>query len=173
MSDKNGTRSGEENNPAPRSRRRWVKGLLIVSLALNLAVAGALGARLIYGPHIRHFSPSFGWSEGRSFYKKLPRARQRAVMQQIRQYRGEFAAMREAIRKARAQAAARLSDAKSSDAEIAQALGALGEQEAGAVQRVREIMGDISITLTAPERQALAQQILRRQHQHFGPPEGK
>ena len=171
MSDSPTTPETKPDAPeTPRRGRRWYKIVLITSLALNLLVVGAIAARFAFGPHTRHFSPSFGWSEGRSFYKKLPRDRQRVVMDQIKEHREEFRTMRETVRAARADAAARLSDTASSDGDIAQALSALGESEAGAVKRIRQIMGDISVSLTVSERQALAKQILSRQRQHFGPP---
>ncbi|MHA1523252.1 MAG: periplasmic heavy metal sensor [Alphaproteobacteria bacterium] len=167
MSDQMTTK--EQGPDSKKPRRRWVKPVLIISLALNLLVVGAIAAKFAFGPYKSHFSPSFGWSEGRSFFWKLSHDRRRVVMDEIKQHREEFRAIRETVRAARAEAAARLSDTSSSDADIAQALSALGEGEAAAVKRIRGVMGDVSVLLTVSERQTLAEQILRWRSQYFGP----
>lgn len=63
--------------PARPRAPRWMIGLLVVSLALNLLAFGAVAGRLWLGPH-GHGSSSVLWS-GLRFVRHLPPERREAV----------------------------------------------------------------------------------------------
>lgn len=74
--------------PAPRRRRRWLVPVLVVSLGLNLIVAGWAGARwAVYGGHwhwsARHVHPELfeTWHE----YRDERRAMQRQTASALRE----------------------------------------------------------------------------------------
>ncbi len=90
----------EHNNPDPRAvKRRWVKPLLIASLAINLAVAGLMvGAVFGDKRHGRHDSPIAGGM--RPYLSALPEAQRPLVRQKLQENRETLRASRERMRHA-------------------------------------------------------------------------
>ncbi len=79
-------------------KRNWVKYLLIVSLGLNLIVAGLMvGAKVSgHGPHKRVGMPGFGM---RGFVQALPRDKRAELRAQFRDNRSKMRANGKAMHK--------------------------------------------------------------------------
>lgn len=136
--------------------RNWTRLLLIFSVALNLLFVGALGAHLLRSDTGRRDS---GWSMGRDFVRGLPRERRQTILEAFGDHREEFRDRRRAIGEARRQVSQALRSGERSD--IVAAFSRLADKEAEATREFREIIAEISASLTVEERERFARQIER------------
>jgi len=80
----------DQQMPAPPPRR-WIKPVLFVSLALNLAVIGLVAGALLRHdgpPRASAGAPSFA-AFGQPYMKALPREDRRAILSSLRDARGD------------------------------------------------------------------------------------
>jgi uncharacterized membrane protein len=80
----------------PSQGSRWWSALLIVSLALNLFVGGAIATRFLTrdGPQ-RFIGASYAQLIPRRFFAELPGDRRKILLDILRQYRKDFRAERD------------------------------------------------------------------------------
>ena len=84
-------------NAVPTLRSKWWVVLLVLSLMLNLTVAGALFGRAFHGKQFGgQGKDNFVQLIPRTFFETLPDARRKELLQILRDNRDEFKAMRDA-----------------------------------------------------------------------------
>ena len=88
----------EDAKPAPR-RRRWMTVALVVSLGVNLMVAGLVGGAILRdGPHDRDpFSRDVSALGLRLYYRARPDPAREDLRHRVGERRGDFRAGREAL----------------------------------------------------------------------------
>ncbi len=82
-------------NGIPTLRSRWWTALLVVSLGINLLIAGVVAGRALNGPPWGSAPQGFGQLVPRKFFDDLPRQRRDELMGVIRDNRDEFKTMRQ------------------------------------------------------------------------------
>jgi uncharacterized membrane protein len=155
-----------ENQAEPaRKAPRWMKVILVISLALNLLIFGAIGARFAFGPA---FGPSRGLGapgvmlmEGRRMMRKLPPQRRRALREIFRMHRMELREHRRKIAKARASLARQMAQDKLDMAAYKAELVKMQQAEAQGYETVMRMRGDFLNALTKAERQMFARNLLK------------
>ncbi|MEM7425895.1 MAG: periplasmic heavy metal sensor [Pseudomonadota bacterium] len=145
-----------------RKSPRWMKILLTVSLMLNVAVIGAIGARAWkthkYG-HGHHAMHALGVH---AFLWKLPRERRKALREKFRQVRGELKQHKFALVQPLQQFAGALAASDYDRAKVEEAVQAFrASHEKRAAARERYIL-ELVDALTPEERKMLGEKILER-----------
>jgi uncharacterized membrane protein len=138
--------------------------LLVISLALNLLVAGALlsGYFRSHRASERMSGPSYTEILPRRFIHELGEERRRELSEVLGKYRKTFRDDRRALREA-AMAAAGALDAEPFDpAKARTAIEAYGERSRGLVNLGLKAANDVIDRLKPEERKALAEQIRTR-----------
>ncbi len=84
-------------NSVPQLHSRWWTVLLVLSLCINLLVAGSIAGRVLHGPPQPDgiAAQGFGQLVPRKFFGDLPRDRREELLSVIRSNRDEFRAMRD------------------------------------------------------------------------------
>ncbi len=159
MSDPNiGTDSAAPKRKAPR----WMKILLIVSLMLNLAMVGAIGARAW---KIHRQGPGFSAMHAlgvHAFLRKLPRERRHELREKFRQVRGELRTHGYSLTEPLRGFANALAAADYDRSKVEQAVRRFrASHEERAATRERYIL-ELVDSLTAEERRMLGRKILER-----------
>lgn len=95
MTDKAGPAPVLIKDAIPHLRSRWWTVLLIVSLGINLLIAGVVAGRMLGGPPGGMILQGFGQLVPRKFFGDLPHERRQELMALIRDNRDEFKAMRD------------------------------------------------------------------------------
>ncbi|CAN5212398.1 hypothetical protein BH10PSE7_BH10PSE7_04010 [soil metagenome] len=154
-----GTTSGATAAPA----RRWLLPLLVVSLALNLLVGGAIAVRLLAPDRVERFTGTrFSPLVPRSFIAALPDDRRKeftAILSRNRtEFREAFAAMRESA----LGFAAALEKQPYDEAQAIAAIDGYGEKGAGLIHRGNGVTADLVRKLTPEERLLLAAKVRER-----------
>ena len=152
--------------PAPPARKapRWMKVLLVISLALNLLVFGAIGARLVFGPA---FGPPRGlgapgvmFMEGRRMMRNLPPERRQALRSIIGMHRMELRKHRQKIARARARLARQLAQDKLDMASYKAELVKMQQAETEGYEMVMRMRADFLNAMNKSERQRFARGLL-------------
>ncbi len=174
-----------DNAPRP-----WVMPLLVVSLALNLLVAGAIGAMLYH-----HFAGGFHGNAramGQKMHamghdrparlgrpglmliaswrllRELPRERRKALRQVIRQRRGEIRRAYAKVAGARARLAQILAGEPFDEAAYAEAMKTLREADTAARASAVALADAFIRALTPQERRLYAQEIRKAAERRRG-----
>jgi uncharacterized membrane protein len=153
--------------PAPGSRR--LKYALIVSLALNLLIIGAV-AGTMYG--FKRHPPRFGQGAREDFglmglTHKLPEDRRKELRKQLRQERIAFRPLIDEIGAARRDAADKLAAEPFDKAALEAAIANVGEKERALRQSAVGIFLGHAERLTPDERRTLAEWWRKRsEHVH-------
>jgi uncharacterized membrane protein len=147
----------------PTSRSKWWKALLVVSLALNLLIGGAVVTRMVtQGGPDRMMGASYTQLIPRRFFAEMPRDRRRVLLDILKNYRDDFRNDRDAS----AQVAMKLADAivgEPYDVEKAKlVVNEFAEQNGKLASRGGAAVLDILAVLTPDERQSLAKVIRER-----------
>jgi len=142
---------------------RWWMALLVVSLALNLVVAGALAVRFFAPQHFEHFTGS-GFSPliPRKFLTDLPADRRKQLGDLLRQNRGEFHNDFADIRKFAGQLADALQHDPYDEKPVMDAIDGYEKVANGMVGRGSQVTMDVIRKLTPDERAVLAGRIRER-----------
>jgi uncharacterized membrane protein len=145
--------------PAPPVRRapRWMKLLLIVSLAVNLLVIGYHAAQFMRGPRFVSAGPAASFADARKLYWAVPRDRRHVLREEfIDRNEADFVQRQRDWRDARDRLADILARPGADSAEIRAAYETLGRLEAEASVRWREVLADMTLRLTDDERARFA-----------------
>ena len=160
MSD-DGTTSKSPDIPAKSSR--WWTALLVVSLAINLLIGGAVAARFFTREgHERLMGASYTQLIPRRFFTEIPRERRRVLLDILKQYRNDFRGDRDAFETA----AAKLADAlviEPYDVEkVKLVINEFASQAGKLAARGGDAALDILAQLSPDERKILADAIRER-----------
>jgi uncharacterized membrane protein len=153
----------DTGSPSPRSRRRWLVPLLVVSVAVNLMIVGAAVSGQLWSDHggskSTHRSADL---MPRSFFRALDDERREELVEAFRARRTEWREERRALRAA-ATALADALEREPFDAQLAQS--AIADHAARSHQLVdlgAAVAGDLIGALSPSERRELAQAIRQR-----------
>ncbi|MEQ1718515.1 MAG: periplasmic heavy metal sensor [Hyphomicrobium sp.] len=133
---------------APR-RPRWLYGVLIASLGINLLVAG--GAASAFWRH-RHGGHERGLM---SFVRELPAERRPPIEEYIRSEREKLKPMREAIRAGWTETNTVLGEEPFDKEKLKASMGRVIDAETRMRTAISEALVETAAKLTPPERQAM------------------
>ena len=139
---------------------RWRDVLLVVSLGLNLAVAGLAGARY-YAPERleRLAGPNYTQLLPRNFLRELPDARRQEITALVKAYRQSFKDGRQGFR----ESVGKLADALDSGAAtLDQAVDSVGSAGTALVDEGAKLAKEVLAKLTPEERKLLAKHLRQR-----------
>ena len=153
---------------APRRRApRWMKIVLILSLAINLGVGGYAIARVVAGPRFVSAGPAASLMDARKLLWSMPRERRNALRDEFTsRHHDEFMDHRARWNQARRALASALARSNASDDEIRRAYRELGQSEAEAALRLREILAELTLRAPANARAVFADR-MGHDHRHF------
>jgi len=155
---------GENTQTKPKRMAGWVKAVLIVSLAFNLLVIGAVSAKFIAG---HKWAKRWGGAvsvlrEGRRFVHSLPRERRREIREIARAHRKAFDPVRQAADDARLALAAALEREPFDKQVYAQALEKLKTALRSAADPAGDMLTKVIENLTPEERKDFARRLKRK-----------
>lgn len=152
--------------PAPPTSRfgRWMKVVLVISVAFNLVVLGAIGSHFFNMGRSDRFLPGGDWAQSLSLIRGLPRERRQMIFNEFRSQRQELRRERRAVVEARQRVGKALRSGRPEA--YRQAFDDLADAEARALRRFRAIMADVSSRLTEKERARLARHLQRMRGRH-------
>jgi len=146
----------------------WMKVLLVVSLALNLLIFGAIGARFAFGPAFGPLrglgAPGVMLMEGRRMMRKLPPERRQALRAIIGMHRMELRKHRQKIAQARARLARQLAQDKLDMASYKAELVKMQQAETEGYEMVMRMRENFLRALTRAERQMFAKGLLKHKN---------
>ena len=165
MSDENNNSSDAATEGPAKKPRRWLRWVLVASLALNVLFVGFAASRAYHfgGKYWRSKSPVVHVvREGRKFVKDLPRERRRELGKMIKARRDDFK-LDEAEVKAMVKAFAEaISETPYNAERTEEALIKVQDQAELLITRGRAVTMDIIAELTAAERAQLAARLLEK-----------
>ncbi len=158
------------SNPAaapPRRAPYWMQILLIVSLAINLAAGGYAIARVVGGPRFVSAGPAASLMDARKLLRTLPREMRNTLRDELTdRHHDELMDHRARWNDARQALAKSLARPDVSDDEIRRAYRELGQSEADAAMRLREILAELTLRTPAKARAVFADR-MGHDHRHF------
>jgi uncharacterized membrane protein len=159
----------ENTNGKPKRMRGWVKAVLILSLAFNLLVIGAVSAKFVAG---HKWAKRWGGAvsvlhEGRHFIRSLPRERRREIREIARGHREAFAPVRQAADDARLALAAALEREPFDKQVYAQALEKLKTALRSAADPAGDMLTKVIENLTPGERKAFGRRLKRKPRRRY------
>lgn len=145
-------------NAGPKKRSRWWTVLLVVSLALNLLVIGAIGSKVVKGNwgHRHWGSQASVLHDSRKFIRSLPWQRRREIRKIWRQSRKSVTVSAAADKAARLALIAALESPALDQAVLDKAADRIQPLLGTRLQARRAALFDILKALTAEERKAFA-----------------
>lgn len=157
------TRITTISNAIPQLKSKWWTVILVLSLMVNLLIAGAIAGRFAMGRE-------FGGPKGSSFVQLIPRkfidelsfARRRELMDALRDNRDEFKQMRAAANAAALELAAVLESPTYDNAAVQAIIERFATSRESLAAKGSAIVTDIISKLTAEERKNLAAAIRDR-----------
>ncbi|PLX44702.1 MAG: hypothetical protein C0605_02110 [Hyphomicrobiales bacterium] len=158
---------------APPARRNWLKILLIISVSLNLLIAGAIISRFVAVKRMIQAqgmgAPGLMLREGRRIMRAVSPERRDELHKMVRPHREILARSRAEIAGARAEIA-RLMRAEPLDkAAFTAALQKLDAAENKAHRTVTQLRQEFLLALTPEERRRYVESMLRHPHRgRFG-----
>ena len=153
----------------PRRAPRWMKIVLILSLAINLGIGGYAIARVVAGPRFVSAGPAASLMDARKLLWSMPRERRKALKDEFTsRHHDEFMDHRARWNEARKALAGALARSDASDDEIRRAYRDLGASEAEAAMRLREILAELTLRAPAEARAVFANR-MGHDHRHFRP----
>ncbi len=164
------TMNGDET---PLRRSRWLFPALVVSLALNLLVAGSMGAA--YWQH-RHSSPGAWRGDDvglMGFVRKLPKERQSVLRDDVKLARENLQPLKEAARSAWVAANTTLATEPFNQEAVTAAFQKMTDAEATWKTAVSGALINTAAKLTPQERQTLTEWRNKRRpgKRERGPPQ--
>jgi len=151
--------------PTPASRpARWLLPLLVVSLAVNLLVAGILVAGYFRPPPPERMSgsPSFSQILPRSFFRELSEDRRQQLREIFGRHRGAFREDKQALRDSALGVADALAREPFDAAVAKAAIDAYGARSRELVDLGMTVANEVVDRLGTDERKILAQRIRDR-----------
>ena len=150
-----------------RLRGGWLSAILVVSLAFNLFVIGAVAAHHIWdrrhAHHVGRISgPGFTQLLPRRFFAELADGRRDELRTLIRQHRHEFSQGRTRLRQTARAVADALGAEPFDQAKLDQALQAFAKTGHSLIDMGASVAQDVISRLTPAERKKLAEQLVLR-----------
>ena len=143
-------------------RSKWWQILLIVSLAINLLIAGAVVARMVtHGGPDRIMGASYAQLIPRRFFAEMPRDRRKVLQDILKKYRDDFKGERDASE----QVAVKLADAIGEPYDVEKVKLVISEftaQNGKLAAKGGDAALEILAVLTPEERRLLASSIRER-----------
>ncbi len=166
MSEEDKPRAVPPVAPAPPRARlsRWLKAVLVVSVALNLLVLGAIGSHFFKWGRGDRFLPGDDWAQSRSFIRAIPNNRRQEIFAEIQTQREELRQARRTVSQARQRVREALREGQNEDYQ--KIFKSLADAESDALRQFRNIMADVAGRLTEKERKRLARHLMRRKYGH-------
>jgi uncharacterized membrane protein len=158
--------STETEKPAPR-RRRWMTVALVVSLGVNLMVAGLVGGAILRdGPRERDpFYRDVSALGLRFYYRALPDQARDDLRHRVGERRGDFRAGREALAKHMNAMADAVGAEPFDPARLAGVLADQGRTVAGNMATGQALLVATISAMTPDERTAMAEALRRAPRQ--------
>jgi hypothetical protein len=157
---------GAQEGAAPQPHSpvsRWWMAVLVLSLALNLVIAGAVAARFFMPERFERFTgSSYSPLVPRKFLADLPSDRRKELGDLLRRNRGEFRASFAEMRKAASRLADALEHEPYDEAAAFAAVDNHAEVVKAMIDRGAGVTRDVVAKLTADERKLLARRIRER-----------
>ncbi len=149
--------------PKPKASWRWTSILLVVSLALNCLMAGAIAARWFREERMERFSGgSFTQLLPRRFMGDLPRDRRNELMSILGDHRKDFRTGRAALRQAAANIAKALETDPLDQDGLNKAIDIFDQQATGLIDKGSDVTRLVFDKLSFEERKMLANRIRER-----------
>ncbi|VAW11021.1 hypothetical protein MNBD_ALPHA09-1033 [hydrothermal vent metagenome] len=148
----------------PLRTRRWVKVVLVVSVAFNLVVLGAIGGHFLKMGRGDRFMAGGDWAQSLNLIRTLPRERRRMIFDEFQSQREDLRRDRRAISDARSRVGEALRSGQPET--YRRAFEDLANAEAKALRRFRILMADVASRLTEKERARLARHLQRMRGRH-------
>jgi len=165
--------SQERQDKPVRKAPRWMKVTMVLSLALNLLIFGAIGARFAFGPPLGSprglGAPGVMFMEGRRMMRNLSPERRQALRSTIGMHKMEMRRHRDKIARARARLAQELAQDKLDIASFKAEMVKMKLAETQGYEAVMRMRENFLRALNKQERQMFARGLLRHQ-EHRGPP---
>lgn len=156
-----------EQLPVRKRRWSWLWIVLIISLAFNLAVLGALVAHQIWGGKHGHFrGPGYTQLVPRGFFWHLERERRKELLTGLKDARQEFKDMRKDLRDNGRAIADALKAEPFDPQKLETAMQGYEAASGNMITRGGVIARDLFAKLTAEERELMAKHIERRTRRH-------
>ncbi len=157
------TFSSKISNAIPTLKSKWWTALLVVSLMVNLLIAGAIGGRFARGHE-------FGGAKGSNFVQLIPRkfldeldgARRHELMQMLRDNRDEFKQMRASANAAALDLATALENPNYDSAAVQSVIEKFSTGRESLAAKGAVVVTDIIAKLSPEERKNLAAAIRDR-----------
>ena len=151
------------SDPPRPSWIRWLPALLVVSLALNLLVGGAIAVRFLAPDRIERFTGTrFSPLIPRSFLSSLPEERRNEFTAILNRNRSEFRDALAAMRGEASKFADALDAEPYDEARALAAIGEYGTRGSGLIQRGNAVTAELVRKLTPQERTLLAAKVRER-----------
>lgn len=156
------------DSSAPPAKRRWVKPLLVVSLALNLLFVG-----LVAGAFWRHGFGAWGGPKGKIFaaaieqlITELPAEKRKKAEDVLARLRSELQPRAQERRKARARAIKALTADPFNEENFRDALANVRAIRAGVDKARHELGVELVRKLSVEERQRLLELFRKKRREH-------
>ncbi len=152
------------NTPADKKgRRRWVTVVLVISLGLNLMVAGAVAAHKFFGyRHGPHGGLGIAGVLPKGFFFDLSRERRKELMGIFETRRQAFRDNRPVADKSKRDIAAALETDPLDEAKLAAAVAGFADFGRGMINMGQPVLLEFYKTLNVEERRMLAERIRKR-----------
>lgn len=150
-------------HPPRPSAMRWLPALLVVSLALNLLVGGAIAVRVLAPDRIERFTGTrFSPLIPRTFLADLPDERRKEFTSILNRNRGEFREAFAAMRASATKFADALQAEPYDEARVLAAITEYGTRGTALIQRGNGVAAEVVRKLTPEERTLLAVKVRER-----------
>ena len=163
--------SDDQIHPSPPRKRNWLKIFLIISVSINLLIAGAVISRFVVAKRMFYAhgmgAPGLMLRESRHMLRSADRERRDELRQMMRPHRETLRGSRMEIGKRRAEIADLL-NAENLDREaLRAALKRLNDTEDKAHTAVAKLREDFLLALTVNERRRFAEGMLKKRFNRF------
>ena len=160
--------------PAQPRKRNWLKILLILSVSLNLLIAGAVISRFVVAKRMIYAqgmgAPGLMLRESRHMMRMVSRERREELHQVMVPHRQVLRRSSGEIGDTRTRIANLLTTETLDKAALSKALKELNAAEDKAHQSITKLREDFLMALTADERRRFAEGMLKRRHRGGGGP---
>jgi len=158
-----------------RTAPRWMKILLTISLALNLLIIGAIGAKFFRpyypmhskGPHGALARPDAMYKAGRHLMWKLTRERRQEMFQIVRMHRSNMQTELSNLAKARLALAKTITSQPDNQSAFDQKWGIVKTAETALLKKSNALTSDFIKSLTADERKTYAEILQNPPHRQW------
>lgn len=153
-----------ENSSVKRRTPRWLWIILIISLALNLLIMGAVGGAWVrYGK----WAGPFGSWKGHHLMRGLPEVRREQVSAILEKHRQILRPMRKEVHSAWLDVAGALKERNVDEQKLRNAMAQAQSAEAAARQRLVPMILEVAEVLTLEERRKFVERFQHRRNRYW------